>query len=162
MIGKECVKLITHEQELFNAIEWDGNRLLRMSHADAIGMLEKVKQLAESLITREATPKIRMGYFTNPEMNIAGRGKSRKDNFERNGTVGEAIFSHPHFIPYLWYFINGVNLPDATVDGFRKIIDEDRGTSAMVQDQLCKFVRNEMKLRSLSYEAIDEFVKLVY
>lgn len=36
-----------------------------------------------------------------------GRGRSRADVFEKNGTRGEAIFRHPHFLTYLRYFLYG-------------------------------------------------------
>lgn len=39
--------------------------------------------------------------------------------------------------------MHGPALPADTIEGFRKIIIEDVGTSNMVMDQLCKFVRAE-------------------
>lgn len=46
-----------------------------------------------------------MQLVTNPDFNIGGRDKSRKQFFEGNGSRGESIFRHPHFLKYLRYFI---------------------------------------------------------
>lgn len=96
---------------------------------------EAALRLMKSLYARKAIPEVRIHTFTKP---FPGRhGKSSKDVFERNGCRGEAIFKHPHFVAYLQYFIDGPGLPNATIEGFRKILVEDLGTSGMIMDQLC-------------------------
>jgi hypothetical protein len=50
------------------------------------------RALTESLVKRGAIPEIRRRFFTDPELNIGGRGKSRMQVFEVNGTKGDAIF----------------------------------------------------------------------
>ncbi|HEY7354587.1 MAG TPA: hypothetical protein VH596_17595 [Terriglobales bacterium] len=97
--------------------------------------------LLKSLQARGAIPEARIRDFTEPFP--GGRGKSHQDVFVQNGCRGEAIFEQPHFVKYLRYFIDGPALPFSTIEGFRKILIEDSGTTGMVMDQLCKFVRAE-------------------
>lgn len=115
--------------------------------------------LFKSLLGRKAIPQIRLDDFTKPFP--GGRGKSHRDVFEQNGCEGRAIFEHPHFVPFLRYFIDGPALPAGTIDGFRKILIEDAGTSGMMMDQLCKFVREETrKLHLERQEAREKFWRL--
>lgn len=64
-------------------------------------------RLMHSLLGRGAIPEIRMRFFTDPEFNIRGRGKSRAQMFEANGTHGAAIYRHGNFLKYLRYFLYG-------------------------------------------------------
>ena len=118
--------------------------------------------LTRSLLERNAIPKVRLRYFTDPELNIGGHKKSRKDVFEAKGIKGDAIFQHPHFLRYLKYFITGPDLPTETINRFTTIVIDDRGTSGMVLDQLRRFARHET--RQLPPEqrrkAVEEFFKL--
>jgi hypothetical protein len=100
-------------------------------------------RLMKSLYSRNAIPEVRIRYFTEPYP--GGRGKSHRDVFLRNGCQGDAIFEHATFVPYLRYFMDGPALPADTIEGFRKILIEDSGTSGMVMDLLCKFVRAETR-----------------
>lgn len=76
-----------------------------------ISKLETAESLARSLLSRGAIPEVRFSYFTKPEYNLSNPKKSHEDNFESNGTKGEEILSHPHFLKYLKYFIHGAELP---------------------------------------------------
>jgi hypothetical protein len=115
--------------------------------------------LLKSLSARGVIPKVRVRDFTEPFP--GGRGKSHQDVFVKNGCLGDAVFEHPHFVSYLRYFMNGPALPASTVEGFRKILIEDSGTSGMVMDQLCKFVRAETRRLSLERSvAKEEFWRL--
>lgn len=105
-------------------------------------------QLMKRLHARGAIPQARLRTFSEPFP--GGRGKSHYDVFVSNGCTGDAIFEHPHFVKYLKYFIDGPSLPANTIEGFRSILIEDSGTSGMVLEQLCKFVRSET--RRLRYE----------
>ena len=120
---------------------------------------EAASRLMKSLGERKAIPEARIDYFTKPYP--GGRGKSHLDNFKRHGNHGDAVFKHPHFVAYLKYFIDGPALPPATIEGFRKILIEDLGTSGEIMSQLQTFVRAEVrKLRLDSTTARDEFWKL--
>lgn len=115
--------------------------------------------LLKSLHKRGVIPEARIRDFTDPFP--GGHGKSHKDVFEKNGRQGDAIVEHPNFVSYLRYFMDGPALPASTVDGFRKILIEDSGTSGMVMNQLCKFVRSESRrLRLERGTAREEFWRL--
>ena len=117
------------------------------------------RSLWKSLHARGAIPEARLRDFTEPFP--GGRGKSHKDVFVQNGCRGEAIFEHPHFVKYLRYFMDGPTLPASTIEGFRKILIEDSGTSGMVMDQLCRFVRAESRRLGLERGiAREEFWRL--
>jgi hypothetical protein len=118
--------------------------------------------LTQSLLKRKAIPELRLRYFADPKLNIRGRGKSRKEVFEANGIEGEAMFRHPHFLPYLKYFIFGPDLPAEAITPFICVIEEELGSSGMILNQLCRVAR--AKTRRLTREkrqnAPEEFFKL--
>lgn len=141
----EKVEMTDDELALFNSIIWDEEELIKREYEERIEQLEKIGQLATSLLERGAIPEVRLQYFLDPEMNIGGRGKSRKDVFEMNGTRGNDILSHPHFIKYLKYFIHGPGLPNSIIEGFCRIIEEDAGTSGDLLNEVSAFVRKEVR-----------------
>jgi hypothetical protein len=154
-----AVSLTEKEQELERAICWDlaelGEAADRQTH------LERTAELAELLIARNAIPKVRLAYFDDPQMNIGGYGKSRRKKFERNGTAGRDIWCHPHFVPYLRYFIHGPDLPSQTIGRFCSIIEEHNGTFWMLLEQVLAFVREEIRAKCLEPgHAAEEFFKL--
>jgi hypothetical protein len=115
--------------------------------------------LLKSLSNRSAIPEARIRDFTEPFP--GGRGKSHKDVFVKNGCRGDAISEDANFVKYLRYFMDGPALPASTVEGFRKILIQDSGTSGMVMDQLCKFVRAETRRLGLERgTAKEEFWRL--
>jgi hypothetical protein len=125
-------------------------------------MMADAKVLIFLLLERGAIPEIRLNYFTQPEFNTAGRGKrSYRDVFEENGTRGNDIFEHSHFLSFLRYFIAGPDLPADTIDGFCEIIDEDDGhATGDTIDLLRRFVRSEIRTKGLGSNAPEEFFKL--
>ena len=71
-------------------------------------------------------------------------GNLTSDVFEKNSRQGDGIVRTSELCEgYLRYFIDGPALPPVTIERFRKLLIEDSGTSGMVMDQLCKFVRAE-------------------
>jgi hypothetical protein len=115
--------------------------------------------LLKSLHARGVIPEARVRDFTEPFP--GGHGKSHKDVFEKSSRRGDAIAEDPNFVKYLRYFIAGPALPPVTIEGFRKILVEDSGTSGMVMDQLCKFVRAETRRLKLErHLAREEFWRL--
>jgi hypothetical protein len=157
------VELTDSEKTLSDgALFWDMDALLKEDYEVRIEQLERMGQLTESLLERKAIPQVRLDYFFDPKMDVGGYGKSMAEVYERNGTSGRAIFRHGNFLPHLRYFINGPDLPRPTIDGFCKIIEDDAGTSGMVLDQICKFVRKEVRDRRLPHEAAWEFFKLAH
>lgn len=159
----QTVKLSKKEQALFDAISWKSDRLARTDHTAELESLEKMGQLTESLLKRDAVPHVRLKWFADPEMNSAGRNSSIKQVFEKNGTKGKAIYRHPHFEKVLWYFIHGPKLPSDTIEAFCSIIEDDAGTSGMVLNQVKAFVRKEVRDKGLDRKsAADEFYKLAH
>jgi hypothetical protein len=115
--------------------------------------------LLKSLSARDVIPKARVRDFTEPFP--GGHGKSHEDVFEKNGRHGDAIAEDPNFVKFLRYFMKGPALPASTIEGFRKILIEDSGTSGRVMDQLCKFVRAETRRLKLERDvAREEFWRL--
>ena len=157
------VELSSDEQQLSDSICWNLDELNRKDYDERIETFERIGRLTESLLARTAIPNHRIEYFTNPDMNVGGYGKSRKAVFEKNGTSGQNIFRHPDFIKYLQYFLHGPDLPQATITGFYQIVDERRGTSGEILDQITAFVRKEVREKNLSRKkAAEEFYKLAY
>jgi hypothetical protein len=153
------INLTLEEEELAQSLDFDitqGDWELRMARLNAAGAL------TESLLKREAIPEIRRQYLTDPELNIGGHSKSRIQGFTAHGIQGSAIFRHANFLKYVRYFINGPELPTATVAGFRRIVEDEVGTSGEVLDQLCRFTRSEVRrgLPVERYKLPEEFFKL--
>ena len=155
----EPIPLIAEERALLQRITFD---LRGFQQGDFAVSSKAAADLTRSLLDRGAIPEIRLRYFLDPELNVGGHGKSRKRIFEWNGTAGDAIFRHAHFLPYLRYFITGPALPGEVVDRFRQIVLDDHGTSGMVLNQLCRFARGEVRRLSPRQprEAVEEFFKL--
>jgi len=114
-----------------------------------------------SLISRKAIPEVRTKYFTDPEFNVGGRGRSRADIFEKNGTCGEDIFRHTHFLKYLHYFLYGPDLPAEVAGAFRKkVFDIGFVTSSDIVP-LGAFARQLTRTNRLDGgHAAEEFFKL--
>jgi hypothetical protein len=113
-------------------------------------------QLASSLLSRKAIPEMRLRYFNDPNLNI-GSKKSRKQVFEANGTYGNAILEHAHFLPYLQYFIFGPQLPSAIINGFCDLISSPYNDLVKMR----QFSRNAFRQFDLNpREACEEFFKL--
>jgi hypothetical protein len=110
------IQLTAHEQSLLEQIhfDWTGHDQLRSS-------LAPMAELTALLLDRNAIPEIRLRYFTDPDCNPGGRGKSRQDIFEKNGTSGDEILEHPNFLGYLDYFVFGPKLPIGVIQQFREM-----------------------------------------
>ena len=158
----EVVKLTADEQPLYDSIIWtDHNEFMKKDFSERTQLLQNQGKLADSLLKRNVIPKIRIDWFTDPQMNI-GSSKSHKQIFADNGNDDEAILKHPGFRPYLWYFIHGPKLPKSTIEGFCKIIEEDKGTSGDLLNEIKAYVRKQMRDRRLDYSAPDEFMMLAF
>lgn len=90
-----------------------------ISHDELRSSIIPMVELWNSLCGRGAIPEVRLQYFTGAERNPGGRGKSRMQIFEKNGTSGEKIVEHPHFLKYLEYFVFGPDLPREIIENFK-------------------------------------------
>ena len=123
--------------------------------------IEPAHELTRSLVDREAIPKIRLRYFTDPELNVGGHGKSRMQVFEHNGTTGDDIFRHPHFHRYLRYFVKGPDLPPRTITAFEVLIDGCGMITSGDCEAFCDLARRQAKSIDLPRRyAAEEFFKL--
>ncbi len=153
------IELTTEEKAILVRIKLEASSL--GEYPDALENGQAVSELMASLIDRKAIPDTRRKFFLDPDYYPGGRGRSRKDNFERNGTRGKEIFEHPHFLPYLRYFLYGAQLPAEVIAAFTAELS-DRGmiTSSDVVP-LGKFARQQARLARLpGHEAAEEFYKL--
>ncbi|WP_457282684.1 hypothetical protein [Polaromonas sp. P5_D5] len=151
------IELTSREQELFAQIHFHSR-----VHEDLRASIMPMVALTETLLKRGAVSEVRRLYFTDPERNPGGRGKSRQDIFEKNGTSGPEILAHPHFMKYLEYFVCGPNLPAAVIAEFKEAARfSGYLTGGDVLDLIPKaraVVRSE---RLEPHDASDEFHKLV-
>jgi hypothetical protein len=116
--------------------------------------------LFRSLYSRKAIPEVRLEQITKPQPGHRS-GKSYIDRMQAHGNSIHDVAKDWSFVDHLRYFINGPALPSSTIEGFRKIIIEDVGTSTMLLARLRKFVREQTRHLYLQRsKARDEFWKL--
>lgn len=123
---------------------------------------EAACELMKSLLDRKAIPEARIRFFTDPELNVGGRGSSRRQIFEKNGTSGDAIFRHPHFLKYyLRYFLLGPDLPAAVIEGFQKKVASCKPVTSGDIIPFGKYAKQQTRLHCLDAgTAAEEFYKL--
>lgn len=150
------IELTEEETELLSQIAFGS-----VNHEQLRSSLEPMAKLSESLIARDAIPNPRIRYFTDPDWNPSGRGKSRQDIFIKNGTSGRSILNHPHFMKYLEYFIYGPNLPKSTVISFYEASQFGGNLSNSDMHELLPAAKAIVRSRGMDVNtAADEFYKL--
>lgn len=153
------IELIDDEKGLLAQIKLDASALTDHNEARRNG--EAVCALMNSLISRNTIPEHRMQFFTDPAYNKGGRGRSRLAIFEKNGTSGEEVFRHPHFLPYLRYFILGAHLPPDIARGFRSEVASCGPVTSGDIAPLCRFAKQQARAGRLQPRAAaEEFFKL--
>jgi hypothetical protein len=131
------------------------------SHDDLRSSLEPMSLLANCILGRGAVPEVRIAYFTDPDFHPGGRGKSRKDVFQRNGTSGDEILCHPNFLKYLEYFIFGPDLPAPVVEKFRSEASFSGHLTGGDINDLAPYARSCVRSYGLApHYAAEEFYKL--
>lgn len=125
-----------------------------------------IPRLMESLLNRKAIPEVRLSYFCDSKYQTDRRLKlSRRDIFEKNGTIGQDIYVHPHFLKYLRYFLFGACLPEIVITKFEahyESVTKGNLTSGDY-DPIAKYAKKLSREYSLSQTGIDpreEFFKL--
>src|SRR6185369_17528680 len=91
---------------------------------------DAMASLVTSLRERDAIPEVRMRVFNDPRFAEFG-SKSPLEVFESNGTRGNDILRHGHFVEWIHYFVNGPDLPQEIISGFPRQLREFVGTSGM-------------------------------
>jgi hypothetical protein len=112
------IELIEAEKDLASKIVFDHDGYVRLEYKEATENGELAAALMRSLMAREAIPPTRIGYFTDPDYNPSKSKSSRADLFLQNAGTLEEMFQHGHFLPYLYYFIYGADLPATIRDVF--------------------------------------------
>ncbi len=122
---------------------------------------ELAYKLSNSLIQRSGIPPHRLRYFTDPEYFEGGRGKSRQQVYERNGTSGDDILRHPNFLKHLRYFIFGTELPASITSPFASAVKECGMVTSGDIAPLGAIARQLARAHGLERTmAADEFYKL--
>lgn len=122
---------------------------------------DAVCSLVEALSARGAIPQHRLRFFTDPDYNPGGRGKSAKQIFEANGREGEDILRHNHFLKFLRYMIFGADLPAPVVDGLRQAAEDCGQVTSSDIEPLVRTARQLARAHiGRPDKAHDEFYKL--
>lgn len=130
------------------------------NHEELRNSLAPMEALASSILERGVVPEVRIAYFTDPDFNPGGQGKSRQDVFEKNGTSGDEILRHPHFLKHLEYFVCGPDLPAAAINKF-KSESASRNLSDSDVNDLTPYARACVRQNHLTpHHAAEEFFKL--
>ena len=150
------IELTERETELLEQI-----RFRYASHDELRASLMPMAELTKSLLKRGTIPEVRLLYFTDPERNPGGRGKSRQRVFENNGTSGTEIYSHGSFLKFLEYFIYGPALPSGIVAKFKEAMSSSGYLTAGDINDLAPAARAAVRSARLKpHEAAEEFHKL--
>ncbi len=153
-----AIALTEDETTLLQDVMMDANM-----HGPAIWQRQRevVGALMASLSERQAIPEHRVQYFSDGRFNPGGRGSSIRDEFAGNGTSGEAIYGHPHFVKYLRYFLFGTNLSDTIKSRFADAVEACGGITSGDIRPLSSLAKELAKRSGLPpKEASDEFYKL--
>jgi len=160
--SRHAIALIDGEQAFVGAID------LRMwppgdkHHEICKENKTPILALLESVTRRGGIPETRWKYWDDPAYRVDRSIKdSPKGVIERNGNPGEDTYLHPHFIPYLRYFLFGAYLPSAVIEEFEeKVGNPDWVTSGDILP-LGKLARDLTRQYSLYRDsAALEFYKL--
>jgi len=153
------IELMPNELDLYKQIPFS-KKGVELTHEEIIKGSEASALLVDSLFKRKAIPEVRLQYFINPLYNIHSK-RSHKGIFEMNGTHGKEIFQHPHFWPYLHYWIHGPDLPEKTKREFMTLVGKEEYISGSDMPVFRDFVRAETRKYGLEpKEASEEFYKL--
>lgn len=115
MARRSGLALTPAEQDLLDRIE-SGSTELDTPRQHARRGAAAVA-LMHSLCAREAIPPVRLRWLEDPLLSLGAR-KSVRQVFESNGCFGDCIYAHPHFLPFLRYFVYGPDLPPEAIDRF--------------------------------------------
>lgn len=122
---------------------------------------EPILMLLHSLSERKAVPPQRLSYWNDPQYNFGRVKASRKELFERSGRTGAEIYMHPHFIPYLRYFLFGSELPDDVIVRFEEKVGNPEWVTSSDVIPIGKFARDLTRQHRLETSDVpEEFFKL--
>jgi hypothetical protein len=161
-MDKYHIKLTDAEAALLARIDLQASeRSLGDSYKVYQANEKPVLALIESLSDRAAVPTERVKFWNDPRYNTGRTKASRKGLFERNGRTGADIYTHPHFLPYLRYFLFGADLPDAVIAAFEAKVGNPQWVTSSDIVPIGKCARDLTRQYRLDVAAAaDEFFKL--
>lgn len=153
------IELTDAEKALLATINFDALKLRGPDDARRNG--SAVRDLVKSLAARRAIPEHRRRYFTDPRYYPGGYGRSRQQDFEKNGRYGDEVLVHPHFLEFAWYFLHGANLPAGAVEEFSAAVKSCGTVTSSDVIPLGKTARQiARRYRLEARKASEEFHKL--
>lgn len=150
------VELTEEESAKLNGIELDQSAL---DHEQYKRQTPLILELLRSLGERNAIPEIRLKYWSDPEYQIGRLKVSHKGLFERNGRQGDEIYTHPHFLKYLRYFLFGAQLPARAIAEFEEVVGNPEWISSGDMTDIAKGTRAIVRKYGLQDED-EEFYRL--
>ena len=127
----------------------------------------KVPILMELLLGRGAIPDHRWRYWSDPKYCTAQGKRSYEEIFASNGSAGREAYEHPHFLPFLRYFLFGCELRDVIVEEFESELAHERirpeWFTSGDHDPMWKLARRLTRKYGLvreKHQASEEFMKL--
>lgn len=159
---KYHIKLTSSEEEILENIDLrDSHANHDEGHSAYKSNAQPVLSLLQSLHERSAIPHERLSYWNDPSYNQGRIKASRKGFFERNGCKGADIYTHPHFIRFLRYFLFGAELPDDVISAFEDKVDNPEWVTSSDVLPIGKFARDLVRQHNLDKtDAPEEFFKL--
>lgn len=152
------VDLTHEEQRAYNRIFWNTQDLVARSPEEQDDSFASAEELAGLLYNRMAIPRVRLDLFSNPELNLAGPGKSPLQSLQSSGMTTR----DPAFLKHLHYFIHGPCLPEETIQGSEQIMHEEGNSIGEGKTRQLDFIRQQVRKHHLSAAAATEFEKLAH
>ena len=159
---KKChIQLTDEEASLLSQIDL---RTTHQSHEDGHAAYNANKapilSLVRSLSERGAVPQKRLSYWNDPDYHPGRLKASRQGVFERNRCVGEDIYTHPHFLAHLRYFLFGADLSDAVIAAFEEGVGNPKWVTSGDTAPMGKLARELTRRYGLDKSnAAEEFFK---
>ena len=161
--GKYVTTLTDDEKTFVDAIDLRMWPPFGTEHQESCKANEMpILALMSSLVQRGVIPEQRWKYWSDPKYRVGGSGKNApKGVFEKNGCPDGEAYIHPHFIPYLRYFLFGAYLPSAVIEEFEEKVGNPGWVTSGDILPLGKVARDLTRQYSLPRdEAALEFYKL--
>ena len=160
-LTKPDISLTKDEVCLLRQLDLNSYSPHQDNHAQFSKNEHPIVELMHSLLTRQGIPDRRLRLFCQPECRMGSGKKSYLQTFEGNGTSGDEIFSHPHFLRFFTFFLYGPNLPTHTIREFKEHCEGlgtiTSGDYAGMEKCARKLVRATLRDIGMSYrQAIQE------
>lgn len=160
--GREYrIALTEEERRIADAIDLDDDSDHRNGYEVYLANAQLIPPLMASLSARDAIPAHWLHYWTDPDCNPGRIKASRQGVFERNGCMGEDIYTHPNFIKHLRYMLLGCELPQHVAAAFLRKAGNPSWISSRDAIDLGKLARKLARENALASPVVtDEFLKL--